>query len=57
MSVNIRKQLGVIIMKTLYVKTWNVAKGYLEGILYPKMLRLGKSKLRINELRIHFNQL
>lgn len=33
MSINIRKQLEVIIMKTLYVKIWNVAKGYLEGIL------------------------
>lgn len=30
-------------MKT-YIKTWNIAKGYLEGILQPKMLKTEKIK-------------
>lgn len=31
-------------MKTLYIKTWNTAKDYLEGILQPNMLTLEKIK-------------
>lgn len=30
-------------MKT-YIKTWNIAKGYLEGILQPKMFKAEKIK-------------